>query len=59
MTRAHRRCARLCHCVIPAQAGIARDSAFVVAVAVAFVPALAVEVRRNINDKSDDPTFVG
>jgi len=44
---------RLCQCVIPAQAGIARDSAVAVAVAAAFVPALAVEVTRNINDKSD------
>jgi len=52
---------RLCQCVIPAQAGIARDSAFDSAVAVAFasVPAFAVEVTRNINGKSDDPTFVG
>jgi len=58
---------RLCQCVIPAQAGIARDSAvdsavavaFAVAFAFAFVPAFAVEVTRNINGKSDDPTFVG
>jgi len=54
---------RLCQCVIPAQAGIARDPAFdsavAVAVAFAFVPAFAVEVTRNINGKSDDPTFVG
>jgi len=52
---------RLCQCVIPAQAGIARDSAVdsAVAVAFAFVPAFAVEVTRNIKGKSDDPTFVG
>ncbi|WP_313319026.1 hypothetical protein [Stenotrophomonas sp.] len=56
MTRAHRWCARLCHCVIPAKAGIAFDLAVVVG---AVVPAFAVEVTRKINGKSDDLTFVG